>query len=156
MMSHLDQPSANQRRVKHASTLADAVSRAPSWTPQPSTIARYAATLLTLSLAACASEPQMPTPEMTRAEAAIAQARLAGAEQLANEPLLQADAQLARAKEAVAQHRTAEAAKRVEEAYADAKLADLAAQSAKAAKSAAEVDKSILTLQQEAARDKTP
>jgi hypothetical protein len=160
MMAHSDKPRFTERWLKAGRVAGPMVNsaalRTTTWLPQPGTVARYAATLLTLGLAACASEPQMPTPEMTRAEGAIAQARVAGAEQLANEPLLQAEAQLAKAKEAVAQHNSAEAAKRVEEAYADAKLADLAAQSAKAAKASAEADKSILTLQQEAARDQTP
>jgi hypothetical protein len=115
-------------------------------------LAVYGATLVAAGLGACATMPPQPTSQMTRAESAIEQARRAGAGELANEPLREADTQLARAKTAAAAGRTAYAAALVEEAYADARLADLTAQSVTAAKAAAEVDQSIFTLQRETNR----
>lgn len=129
---------------------SDAVNGA-SATPAHSSrrLAVYGVALVAASLGACATVPIAPTPEMTRAESAIEQARRAGAEQLAREPLHQADVQLASAKTAAAAGQSRYSAALVEESYADARLADLTAQSVTAAKAAAEVDKSILTLQLE-------
>jgi hypothetical protein len=49
-----------------------------------------------------------------------------------------------------------QATRLVEESYADAHLAQISAQSAKSAKAAADVDKSIVILQDEASRTNTP
>jgi hypothetical protein len=112
----------------------------------------YGVTLLAAALGACASVPPPPTPQMTRAESAIEQARRAGADQLAKEPLREADTQLAGAKAAVVAGDNVRAAALVEEAYADAWLADITAQSVTSAKAAAEVDTSIRTLERETTR----
>jgi Domain of unknown function (DUF4398) len=112
-------------------------------------LAVYGMTLVAAALGACATVPVAPTPEMTRAESAIEQARRAGAEQLAREPLHQADVKLASAKTAASAGQGRNAAALVEESYADARLADLTAQAVTAAKASAEVDKSISTLQGE-------
>lgn len=123
---------------------------------RPGRRALYGITLVAAGLGACASLPPPPTPEMTRAEGAIEQARRAGAEQLASGPLHQADTQLARAKAAVVAGDNVHAAALVEEAYADARLADYTAQSATSAKAAAEVDTSIRTLERETTRATSP
>jgi hypothetical protein len=93
---------------------------------------------------------------MTRAEGAIEQAQRAGAAEFAVEPLEAAQRNLSAAKVAVTQHDNAHAAQLVDEAYADARLADYTAQSEKSAKAAAEVDKSIRTLENEANRPRSP
>ena len=129
---------------------ADAVSGASAMATQSRRrLAIYGVTLVAAGLGACATVPTAPTPEMTRAESAIEQARRAGAEQLARGPLHQADVQLASAKTAVAAGQSRYAAALVEESYADARLADLTAQAATATRASAEVDKSIVTLQLE-------
>ena len=59
------------------------------------------ATFALATAAGCASAPPQATPAMTQAEDAIAQAQRAGAEQLASQPLQEAQARLALAKAAV-------------------------------------------------------
>jgi hypothetical protein len=65
-------------------------------------------------------------------------------------------AKMEMAETASAKGKSAEATRLVEESYADAHLAQISAQSAKSAKDAADVDKSIATLQDEASRTNTP
>jgi hypothetical protein len=116
----------------------------------------YGAMLIAAALGACASAPVAPTPAMTKAEAAIDQARKSGAEQLASDSFRNAESELAAAKSASANHSDRLAADLVDEASADARLADLQSQAVKASKAAAEVDKSIRTLEVESARVKSP
>ncbi len=106
-------------------------------------------------LAGCASAPIAPTPDMTRAEVAIAQAQKAGAGDLANESLQAAQMKLGEAKESAAKGDARRSQNLVEESMADAQLADLTAQSRTAAKAATEVDRNITAIRSEADR-RTP
>jgi hypothetical protein len=119
-------------------------------------LALYSATLVASGLSACATMPPGPTPAMTRAESAIEQAQRDGAAKLAAEPLEAAQRKLGAANAALVQRDSARAAQLVEEAYADARLADFTAQSEKSALAAAEVDKSIRTLENETNRPRSP
>jgi Domain of unknown function (DUF4398) len=103
-------------------------------------------------LSACATTPPPPSAEMTRAKAAIEQAQRAGAREYATEYLNASMEKLDLAEAASAKGNNASATRLVEESYADAHLAQISAQSAKSAKAAADVDKSIQTLQHEANR----
>ena len=103
-------------------------------------------------LAGCASAPIAPTPDMVRAEVAIAQAQKAGAGDLANDSLQAAQARLTEAKVAAAKGEGRLSQNLVEESMADAQLADLTAQSRKASTAATEVDKSITAIRSEADR----
>jgi hypothetical protein len=116
--------------------------------------ALYSAALAASGLSACATLPPPPTPEMTRTESAIEQAQRAGAAESASDRLQAAQTKLNEAKATAAKGDARRAAQLVDEAYADARLADLTAQSAKSAKAAAEVDKSINTLESETDRPK--
>ncbi len=110
------------------------------------------AALIATGIASCASVPLPPTPDMTRAEAAIDQAQKAGAGDLANDSLQTAQHKLADAKVAAAKGEARRSQDLVEESMADAQLADLTAQRVKSDKAAAEVDKSINTLRNESDR----
>lgn len=116
----------------------------------------YAATLVACVISACATVPSGPPPEMTRAEGAIEQAQRDGAAELAAAPFESAQHNLSAAKGALAQRDSRRAAQLVDEAYADARLADITAQSRKSASAAAEVDKSIQTLENETNRPRSP
>jgi hypothetical protein len=107
-------------------------------------------------LGAYATTPPPPSAEMTRAKAAIEQAQRAGAREYSTEYLNASMAKMEMAETASAKGKSAEATRLVEESYADAHLAQISAQSAKSAKDAADVDKSIATLQDEASRTNTP
>jgi hypothetical protein len=131
-----------------------ALEHSPWELPGCSRMALYGAVLAAAGLTACATVPPSPTPEMTRAESAIEQAERAGAAELAPQPLQAAERKLSEAKTAAGQRDNAYAAQLVEESYADARLADLTAQSEKSAKAAAEVDKSIRTLENETTRSR--
>jgi hypothetical protein len=119
-------------------------------------VTRYAAVLAAAGLAACATVPAGPTPEMTRAESQIEQAQRAGAGQYAIEPLASAQRHLDAAKSAVVTHDNVRAARLVDESYADARLAELTAQSVKSEAAASEVDASIRTLETETTRPRSP
>jgi Domain of unknown function (DUF4398) len=105
---------------------------------------------------ACATTPPPPTPDMTRAKAAIEQAQRAGAREYATEYLNASMKEMDMAEAANAKGNNGQATRLVEESYADAHLAQVTAQSAKSAKAAADVDQSIQTLQHEANRPATP
>lgn len=111
--------------------------------------------LLVCALYSCASAPIAPTPDMTRAEVAIAQAQKAGAGELANENLQDTQRKLDAAKAAASAGEGRRSQDLVEESMADAQLADLTAQSITTRKSATEIDKGIRALQSEANR-RTP
>jgi hypothetical protein len=108
-----------------------------------------------LILSACATTPPPPSAEMTRTKAAIEQAQRAGAGEYATEYLNASMTKMDLAEAASAKGNNAQATRLVEESYADALLAQVTAQSAKSAKAAADVDKSIQTLQHEANRPNT-
>ena len=116
----------------------------------------FSVVIATTWISACASAPPLPTAEMTRAESAIEQARIAGAPELASATYEEARQRLVDARAAVAKRDNARAAMLVEEAQASARLADITAQRIKSAAAAAEVDKSIQTLQTETRRTTTP
>ena len=103
-------------------------------------------------LAGCASAPIAATPDMVRAEVAIAQAQKAGAGDLANDSLQAAQTRLTEAKTAAAKGEGRLSQNLVEESMADAQLADLTAQSRKASSAATEVDKNITAIRSEADR----
>ena len=107
-------------------------------------------------LSACATTPPPPTTEMTKAKAAIEQAQRAGAREYSTEYLNASMAKMELAVAASAKGDNERATRLVAESYADAHLAQISAQSAKSAKAAADVDKSIVTLQDEASRTSTP
>ena len=115
----------------------------------------WSTVVLAAGIAACASTPVAPTPDMTRAEVAIAQAQKAGAGDLANDSLQAAQKKLDEAKSAGAKGEARRSQDLVDEAMADAQLADLTAQHVKSAKAEAEVDKSISAIETEAGR-RTP
>jgi hypothetical protein len=111
---------------------------------------------LFILISACATTPQPPTAEMTRAQAEIAQAQSAGAREFATEYLNESMAKMEQAEAENAKGNSALAARLVEESYADAHLAQVSAQSAKSARVAEDVDRSIQTLQHEENRSNTP
>jgi len=113
------------------------------------------AVLLTSAIAACASTPIAPSPDMVRAEVAIAQAQKAGAGDLANDSLQSAQRKIDEAKAAASKGDARRAQYLVDESMSDAQLADLTAQSVKSAKAAAEIDQSIIAIRSEADR-RTP
>lgn len=107
-------------------------------------------------LSACATTPPPPSADMTRAKAEIEQAQRAGAREFATEYLNESIAKMEQAEAENAKKNTGLGARLVEESYADAHLAQITAQSAKSAQAAADVDKSIQTLQHEENRSNTP
>lgn len=115
----------------------------------------FSGVIATTWVSACASTPPLPTAEMTRAESSIEQARIAGAPELASATYEEARQRLVDARAAVARRDNARAAALVEEAQASARLADITAQRIKSAAAAAEVDKSIQTLETETRRTST-
>ena len=113
------------------------------------TAALFGATVI---FSACATTPPPPSAELTRTKAAIEQAQRAGAREYATEYLNASMEKMDLAEAASAKGNNASATRLVQESYADAHLAQISAQSAKSAKAAADVDKSIQTLQHEANR----
>jgi hypothetical protein len=148
--------SMDERPAPHRDAAGGAGFPASATRPGGRRVALYGVALTAVCLGACASMPPLPTAEMTRAESAIEQAQKAGAAELAPGPLEAAQRNLSAAKLAVSQHENARAAQLVDEAFADARLADLTAQSEKSARMAAEVDKSIRTLENETSRPRSP
>ncbi len=107
-------------------------------------------------LGGCASAPLAPSNEMTKAKSAIDQADRAGAREYATDTLNSSVQKMAQGQAAAAKGDRAQSEQLFEESYADAHLAQISAQSAKSAKDAADVDKGIATLQNEASRPTTP
>jgi hypothetical protein len=104
----------------------------------------------------CASTPLAPSTEMTRAQSAIEQADHAGAREYATDSLNSSQQKLAQGQAAAAKGERAQSEQLFEESYADAHLAQISAESAKSAKDAADVDKGIATLQNEAGHATSP
>lgn len=109
-----------------------------------------------LLLGGCASAPLAPSTEMTKAQSAIEQAERAGAREYATDNLNSSVQKMAQGQAAAAKGEKTQSEQLFEESYADAHLAQVSAQSAKSAKDAADVDRSIATLQNEANRTSTP
>ena len=107
-------------------------------------------------LGGCASTPLAPSTEMTKAQSAIDQAERAGAREYATDNLNSSVQKMAQGQAAAAKGERTQSEQLFEEAYADAHLAQVSAQSAKSAKDAADVDRGIATLQNEANRSVTP
>ena len=107
-------------------------------------------------LGGCASAPLAPSNEMTKARSAIDQADRAGAREYATDNLNSSVQKMAQGQAAAAKGDKAQSEQLFQESYADAHLAQISAQSAKSAKDAADVDKGIATLQNEASRPSTP
>lgn len=107
-------------------------------------------------LSGCASAPLAPSNEMTKAKSAIDQADRAGAREYATDNLNSSVQKMAQGQAAAAKGEGAQSERLFAESYADAHLAQISAQSAKSAKDAADVDKGIATLQNEANRSTTP
>ena len=104
----------------------------------------------------CASTPLAPSSEMTRAKSAIDQAERAGAREYATDSLNSSVQKMAQGQAVAAKGDRAQSEQLFEESYADAHLAQISAQSAKSAKEAADVDRGIAALQNEASRSSTP
>lgn len=104
----------------------------------------------------CASTPVEPGTEMTKAQSAIDQADRAGAREYATDELNSSVQKMAQGQAAATKGEKAQSEQLFEEAYADAHLAQISAQNAKAAKDAADVDRGIATLQNEASRSSAP
>jgi hypothetical protein len=109
-----------------------------------------------LLLGGCASAPLAPSTEMTKAQSAIEQAERAGAREYATDNLNSSVQKMAQGQAAAAKGEKTQSEQLFEESYADAHLAQVSAQSAKSAKDAADVDRGIATLQNEANRTSTP
>jgi Domain of unknown function (DUF4398) len=107
-------------------------------------------------LSGCASAPLAPSTEMTKARSAIDQADRAGAREYATDALNSSQQKMRQGQEAAAKGEKVQSEQLFEESYADAHLAQISAQSARSAKDAADVDKGIATLQNEASRSTTP
>jgi hypothetical protein len=105
-----------------------------------------------LVLAACASKPDRPTEELTRARTLVSQAEQGGAQQTASAELQTARDKVQRADRAADDGNTEMARRLAIEAALDAELAAVKARSAQSQAAAAELDRSIETLRNEAAR----
>jgi hypothetical protein len=107
-------------------------------------------------LSGCASAPLAPSTEMTKAKSAVEQAEHAGAREYATDELNTSVQKFGEGQAAAAKGEKAKSEQLFQESYADAHLAQISAQSAKSAKDAADVDRGIATLQNEASRSSTP
>ena len=109
--------------------------------------------VVSLMLAACASSPERPDQDLTRAEAAIEQAEQAGARQYGPVPLDNARDKLASARTAVAEEEMLVAQRYAEEAVLSAELAAAKARRSKAERAVDQLEKSIAVLREEIARN---
>jgi hypothetical protein len=103
-------------------------------------------------LSGCAATPLQPSTEMTKAQSAIDQAERAGAREYATTDLNSSVQKMTQGQAAAAKGEKVQSEQLFEESYADAHLAQISAQGAKSAKDAADVDRGIATLQNEANR----
>ncbi len=109
-----------------------------------------------LALAGCASQPERPSAEMTRAQTVIDQAeKKAETQQFAASDLQQARDKLNQAELAAKDGRNAEAERLAMQASLDAEYASAKAGNAEAEKAAEELERSIEALRQEAASKPT-
>jgi hypothetical protein len=111
-----------------------------------------AVTAVGLIAAACASAPQRPTEDMTRARTLIEQAEKAGAQRYAAVELESARDKLAQADAAAKDGDQEIANRRAAEAVADAELANARALNGEARRAADELQRSNETLRQETER----
>lgn len=109
-----------------------------------------AAILMTL-LAACASNPPVPSDQMAVARNAIDYAVEMGAREYASEELEQARAHLAEAQRAIDQEQNEIARQLAQEAEKIARLADLKARSARSARQVRELEETVEALREEIA-----
>lgn len=108
--------------------------------------------VLALLLASCASGPERPDRDLTRAESAIEQAEQVGARQYGPLPLDNAREKLALARAAVAEEEMLVAQRYAEEATLAADLAAAKARRGKAERAVDQLEKSIAVLREEIAR----
>jgi hypothetical protein len=111
-----------------------------------------AVTAVGFIIAACASAPELPTEDMTRARTLIEQAEKAGAQRYAAVELESARDKLAQADNAARDGKEEIANERAAEAVADAQLANARAISGEARRAADELQRSNETLRQETER----
>ena len=117
------------------------------------TFVTAAAMLAGLGLASCASEPERPSAEMTRASTIIGQAEKdTDTQQFAAAELQQARDKLNQAEMASKDGRNAEAERLAMQAALDAEYARAKAGNGEAQKAAEELDRSLESLRQESAR----
>jgi Domain of unknown function (DUF4398) len=109
-----------------------------------------------LLVCGCAAAPLAPSTQMTRAQSAIGQAEHAGAREYATDSLNSSVQKMTEGQAAAAKGEKIQSERLFEESYADAHLAQLSAESAKSAKDAADVDRGLATLQNEASHSTTP
>jgi hypothetical protein len=117
----------------------------------PNAVAAYAAALLTF-VSGCASNEERPTEELIRARTLIEQARQSGAHQYAARDVEGAQDKLRSAEIAADQRDNAVARRLAVQASLDAELAVAKARSGQAETAAEEVQASLATLREEAAR----
>jgi len=113
------------------------------------------ASVILLLLGACASTPDRPVEQMTRAEAGIEAAEQAGARDFASDSLANARDNFSKAERASERGNREAAIQYARQAELDAELATAETSRAKAAESLKEINDSIETLRQEVARDST-
>ncbi len=115
-------------------------------------------TLATLGLvicafaAGCATQPPIPTEQITKARVLVEQADKADAQRYAPADLQRAHDELSNAEKAVTDRKYADARRYAEDAQVDADLASARASSGEAQRAAQEVNRSIETLRQESQR----
>ena len=107
--------------------------------------------LLALAAAGCASAPQQPTAQVTRAQTLIEQAEKSGAQEYAAADLDKARDELRAANDAAEKGKEAIANQYAAQAAVDAELASARASAAQARKAEEEVNESTNTLRGEAA-----
>jgi len=115
-------------------------------------------TLSTLALvtcgigAGCATQPPVPSEEITKARALVEQADKTDAQRYAAADLQRAHDELSNAERAVNERKYADARRFAEDAEVDADLASARASSGEAQRAAQEVNRSIESLRQESQR----
>jgi hypothetical protein len=112
-------------------------------------------TLSTLALvtcgmgAGCATQPPIPSEQITKARALVEQADKADAQRYAAADLQRAHDELSNAEKAVNERKYADARRYAEDAEVDADLASARSSSGEAQRAAQEVNRSIESLRQE-------
>jgi hypothetical protein len=102
--------------------------------------------------AGCATQPPVPSEQITKARTLVEQADKSNAQRYAAADLQRAHDELSNAEKAVTDHKYADARRYAEDAQADADLASARASSGEAQRAAQEVNRSIESLQQESQR----
>jgi Domain of unknown function (DUF4398) len=116
----------------------------------------FVAGLACVVLAACAAAPERPAAELSRAQALVQTAEQQGAQEFAGAELERARGKLTQA-EALADEGEGEQSLRLaQQAAIDAEVAAAKAAAGKSRKAADELDRSIETLRNEAARSQPP